>query len=127
MAYKIAQYLVERRVDINYKTNLKVIPLFKATQRGDTKMVKILLQHPDIDYSHSSNQGLTALHNVVIGEDGVASIRSDIVPSTNTIEFNSGNYLEIAKLLLDKGMDPNFDNNGSTLTPLMRACETGGA
>lgn len=59
------------------------------------------------------------MHNVVIGPGGV--------PFTNTIEYDPDNYLEITRLLLDKKMDPNFDNDGRTLTPLMRACETGGA
>jgi uncharacterized protein len=76
--------------------------LIPACERGHVETVRLLVGRSKIDVDHVNNLGWTALLEAVILSDG------------------GPRHIEIVKLLLDAGADPNIaDNDGAT--PLQHA------
>jgi uncharacterized protein len=76
--------------------------LIPACERGHVETVRLLVSRSKIDVDHVNNLGWTALLEAVILSDG------------------GPRHIEIVKLLLDAGADPNIaDNDGAT--PLQHA------
>ena len=115
---------------------LHITPLWLASMRGFSDVVKLLLQ-AGADANHvCHHSGWSLLHEVVTKErkivvqllDGGADInRQDSAGVTPLIEACRHNKPKVVKLLLDKGADLNLATNNIGKTPLHYAVDYGSA
>ena len=98
----LAAMLDTGKVDYAKRNRYGGNALIPACERGHVETVRLLLDRSKIDVNHVNNLGWTALLEAVILSDG------------------GPRHIEIVKLLLDAGADPNIaDNDG--VTPLKHA------
>ena len=98
----LAAMLDTGKVDYAKRNRYGGNALIPACERGHVETVRLLLDRSKIDVNHVNNLGWTALLEAVILSDG------------------GPRHIEIVKLLLAAGADPNIaDNDG--VTPLKHA------
>ena len=98
----LAAMLDTGKVDYTKRNRYGGNALIPACERGHVDTVRLLLSRSKIDVDHINNLGWTALLEAVILSDG------------------GPRHIEIVKLLLDAGADPNIaDRDG--ITPLKHA------
>jgi ankyrin repeat protein len=98
----LAAMLDTGQVDYTKRNRYGGNALIPACERGHVETVRLLLARSEIDVNHVNNLGWTALLEAVVLSDG------------------GPRHVEIVKLLLAAGADPNIaDNDG--VTPLQHA------
>jgi ankyrin len=130
----IARLLLERGADVNAQTKNKFTPLHSAALNGKLEIAQLLLDHGANAKAENEARG-TALHVVSRGEydsqdDGVGISRLLLKHGVDIHAYNKYHNtalslaafcgkLEITRLLLDHGANPNVENDQG-LTPLHR-------
>ena len=126
---RVAQLLLERGADVNTRRNDHRTPLHVASYYGNIEIVRLLLDHgADPEANAEGNMGEKPLHKVSYGkyrspEDGVriAQLLLEHNADVNTRRNNRQTPLHIAsyfgivemvRLLLDRGADPEADADG---------------
>ena len=126
---RVARLLLERGADVNTRRNDHRTPLHVASYYGNIEIVRLLLDHgADPEANAEGNMGEKPLHKVSYGkyrspEDGVriAQLLLEHNADVNTRRNNRQTPLHIAsyfgivemvRLLLDRGADPEADADG---------------
>mmetsp|Transcript_33180 Transcript_33180/g.24398 ORF Transcript_33180/g.24398 Transcript_33180/m.24398 type:complete len:125 (+) Transcript_33180:352-726(+) len=112
------EYLIAKGCDVNVPSSLGRTALGKACWNGEVEVVRSLLKHPNIDIDYRDSNQRTALFNCVWGQYGGRLQQKS--------SYNPSDSPECAKLLLDKGANPNLQDIDLN-SPLIIACGTGGA
>ena len=123
---EIVKLLLDKGAHPNVETPSNWVPLLEAIYKGHAEIVKLLLEHgADVNVIFSNNE--TALHwaignyhpeiaMILLGSKNIHVSDSDLLIAS------SDGYIEIVRLLLEKGTDVNAkDALGNTA--LMRARE----
>ncbi len=114
---KVVQALLAKGADPNQGSNP---PLTIAASKGDRGMLEILVAHgADV---RGGNNGWTPLHAAASGTpqkfENVLVVQGNVVP----LEKDRGkDYLECAKILVDKGADVSATAQSNLATPLHQA------
>jgi ankyrin repeat protein len=91
---KAVKLLLKANADSNVQDSLGSTPLFYAAENEDIEVVKLLLAHPNINSNVKNNEGTSVL-----------------MAAVHTRTRN----LELVKILLNRGADPNAqDSDGDT-------------
>jgi ankyrin repeat protein len=124
----VSTYL-EADIPVNFtESTTRKTALIYAAQRGSLEMVQILMQYqPDVN--HFDCYGLTAL--MVAAQKNFIEIVKLLLPYANKEHLNSAlleasanNCINIVRLLIQKGANPNACNKNGT-TALMKASGNG--
>ena len=110
--------LLDLGIDVNARDKSKMTPAHIACSFGRLEVVKLLLHH-GANLTACSNDGTTSLHclahsgiNLQYMEMGVCYSENMHIPLSET---SISQILEIAKLLIEHGVDPMAcDNDGNT-------------
>jgi len=119
--FEMAKYLVESGATVNVKDNNLCTPLLNAATMGNIDMVKYLLDN-GADVYAVDDRGFTALHGAAdhIYDEGVGDDFKFDDPN-HIIESNI-KYVQIAKYLVELGIDVNLEDNDD-MTPLHYAAK----
>lgn len=98
-APEIAEYLIEHGADVNFVSHRGETPILMASMVGSTETVGLLLEHG-------------------------AEIEQEETPTTPLIMAVQGEHLDVVRMLLDNGADPNASNRQGQ-SPLQFASQAG--
>ena len=100
--FKIIEMLIKNKAHLSQQDQLKEDALTIASYNGNIRVVKLLLNQKSIPLDNLNMYKQNALHAVVLG--AIASRKED--------SHILNNYISIAKLLIEKGVDVNtVDSN----------------
>ena len=115
---EFVKYLIDRGADFLQKGKTERTILHNACYDGFTDLVEFILELPGIDIEAKDKEfGQTALHFAVWG--------LEVNRSRKKFSLSKADSPECARLLLEKGADPNSLNHMHQI-PLITACLTNG-
>ena len=133
---KMAEMLIKKGANVNYYAingytfSEAFFPLNEACSRGNIDLVRLLINNgANVNFDNGAPLRLT-LEKKGTEQIALLLIQNGANPNVRTNMGNlllaavENNYLQLAELALDKGIDIN-QRNGSNYTPLMRACMNG--